>query len=291
MRLICPNCGAQYEVPDDVIPDSGRDVQCSNCGQTWFESPGGSVAEEANPEPPPQAATATKRPPPPDPEPEPEPEPEDHPEPEPTPEPNRSEDLQPDPEAPVPPATAARERQRRGLDPEIANVLQEERRDSEALRRRPPPDPMESQTDFELDQPSDGRQKRVNRLHGAPEKAPAGSDASRREMLPDIEEINSSLRSTGERMMPESSETEAEAVAREKRKGFRLGFGIVLLIAAAAIMTYLRAPDIANAVPAAQPALESYVTTVDRGRVWLDQTVLSLLERMEQADSTEPAVE
>ncbi|MEO9466630.1 zinc-ribbon domain-containing protein, partial [Sulfitobacter pontiacus] len=37
MRLICPNCDAQYEVPDEVMPSSGRDVQCSNCGQTWFQ--------------------------------------------------------------------------------------------------------------------------------------------------------------------------------------------------------------------------------------------------------------
>ena len=37
MRLTCPNCGAQYEVPDDVIPLAGRDVQCSNCGDTWFQ--------------------------------------------------------------------------------------------------------------------------------------------------------------------------------------------------------------------------------------------------------------
>jgi len=46
MRLICPNCGAQYEVPDDVIPSGGRDVQCSNCGFTWFERPGVSASEE-----------------------------------------------------------------------------------------------------------------------------------------------------------------------------------------------------------------------------------------------------
>ena len=39
MRLICPNCGAQYEVDDAVIPDAGRDVQCSNCGHTWFQQP------------------------------------------------------------------------------------------------------------------------------------------------------------------------------------------------------------------------------------------------------------
>ena len=53
MRLICPNCGAQYEIADDVIPAAGRDVQCSNCGHTWFERPGASVAEEAGEDPPP----------------------------------------------------------------------------------------------------------------------------------------------------------------------------------------------------------------------------------------------
>ncbi|PFG64674.1 putative Zn finger-like uncharacterized protein [Thioclava sp. ES.031] len=37
MRLVCPNCGAQYEVDDAVIPDGGRDVQCSNCGHGWFQ--------------------------------------------------------------------------------------------------------------------------------------------------------------------------------------------------------------------------------------------------------------
>ncbi|OCX61033.1 hypothetical protein BFP70_16390 [Thioclava sp. SK-1] len=37
MRLICPNCSAQYEVGDSVIPDAGRDVQCSSCGKTWFQ--------------------------------------------------------------------------------------------------------------------------------------------------------------------------------------------------------------------------------------------------------------
>ena len=39
MRLICPNCGAQYEVDDSLVPDEGRDVQCSNCGHGWFQLP------------------------------------------------------------------------------------------------------------------------------------------------------------------------------------------------------------------------------------------------------------
>ena len=36
MLIKCPNCEAQYEVPNDVIPAAGRDVQCSSCSKTWF---------------------------------------------------------------------------------------------------------------------------------------------------------------------------------------------------------------------------------------------------------------
>ena len=45
MRLVCPNCDAQYEVPDQVIPEGGRDVQCSDCGNTWFFRPGGATGD------------------------------------------------------------------------------------------------------------------------------------------------------------------------------------------------------------------------------------------------------
>ena len=38
MRLICPNCDAEYEVDDAAIPSSGRDVQCSGCGHAWFQT-------------------------------------------------------------------------------------------------------------------------------------------------------------------------------------------------------------------------------------------------------------
>ncbi|MBD3788613.1 MAG: zinc-ribbon domain-containing protein, partial [Sphingomonadales bacterium] len=46
MRLVCPNCAAQYEVDESVIPEMGRDVQCSNCGQMWFQ-PGKAAMAEA----------------------------------------------------------------------------------------------------------------------------------------------------------------------------------------------------------------------------------------------------
>jgi predicted Zn finger-like uncharacterized protein len=44
MRLVCPNCDAKYEVPDDAIPDTGRDVQCTNCGHSWFQMRGRTAA-------------------------------------------------------------------------------------------------------------------------------------------------------------------------------------------------------------------------------------------------------
>ena len=36
MLIKCPNCTAQYEVPNAIIPAAGRDVQCSSCSKTWF---------------------------------------------------------------------------------------------------------------------------------------------------------------------------------------------------------------------------------------------------------------
>ncbi|MFV0359879.1 zinc-ribbon domain-containing protein [Tropicimonas sp.] len=39
MRLICPNCGARYAVDPGVIPETGREVQCSSCRKIWYFRP------------------------------------------------------------------------------------------------------------------------------------------------------------------------------------------------------------------------------------------------------------
>lgn len=58
MRLTCPKCDAEYEIPDRVIPLKGRDVQCSNCNKTWFFAHPDHVELDADPDP------ATEAPPP-----------------------------------------------------------------------------------------------------------------------------------------------------------------------------------------------------------------------------------
>lgn len=58
MRLVCPNCGAQYEIDASLVPPDGRDVQCSNCGHGWFQPAAQThreAADAAEPDFPPDA--------------------------------------------------------------------------------------------------------------------------------------------------------------------------------------------------------------------------------------------
>ena len=38
MRLVCPNCKANYEIPRHAVPISGREVKCDSCGHSWFQT-------------------------------------------------------------------------------------------------------------------------------------------------------------------------------------------------------------------------------------------------------------
>ncbi|MEL6677275.1 MAG: zinc-ribbon domain-containing protein [Pseudomonadota bacterium] len=39
MRIKCPSCATQYEIPDEAIPAAGRVVQCGNCHTSWHQTP------------------------------------------------------------------------------------------------------------------------------------------------------------------------------------------------------------------------------------------------------------
>lgn len=287
MRLICPNCDAQYEVPDDVMPPEGRDVQCSNCGQTWFQvHPDAETAEGEPEDRTPQEdeevvfveeeAPASEPPAEPGPVADPEPMPEAASDPLPAPEPE--ETPEPIPAAPT----------RKPIDPAVADVLREEAELEKKAREIETAGTVESQPDLGLDgsEGSDEARRRAHetrdrmaRMRGeptAPLPEATAVSASRRDLLPDIEEINSTLRSNSEREPGEDPGQTAQIEVQEKRS-FGRGFTVMVLLVAVLALLYVFAPQMADAVPQADPWLSAYVGMVDQGRMWLDTQVEAVL--------------
>lgn len=360
MRLVCPNCGAQYEVPDDVIPQSGRDVQCSNCGNTWFQvhpdddhgladELGQPVDDDLSADPEPSARGADPDPdtgPQADPYP-PEPEPDhdqapDADEPAEVPEQAWTSDMaEPEPEqpiwdepapgvtaaqmprppteeyeddyeawdeTPIPPAPPREEGEaRRRLDPGVADLLREEA-EREARQRAADRGGLESQPDLGLMPGTEDEatrrqreaQERMVRLRGGapvpetdpgePEPATAvatatATAASRRDLLPDIDQINSTLRSTSERKPATAEDHEipgrdAPATMTEsqtRRSGFRRGFLSIMLVMVLAIALYVYAPRLAAMVPALESPLDAYVGMMNGLRLWIDAQLRDIL--------------
>ncbi|MDB5659583.1 MAG: thioredoxin [Cypionkella sp.] len=267
MRLVCPNCDAEYEVDATAIPDGGRDVQCSNCGHAWFQLPPEQEAEMAAEEalfdaPPPVAALDV-------PDSDAEPDLSDSPPPPET-----------DNEAVAPPP--GREPMQRSIDESVLAVLREEAerevqaRKSEAPLRETPV--IESQPDLGLDSPglAGAAARRLARLKGEPEVA--SKPQTRREMLPEIEEINSTLRASSEKRAGGAgvvSQTIGDDAA--KRSSFRSGFALVLVLAVIILVTYVMAPKLALQFPAAAGALQVYVASVDAARLWMDSMLKSAI--------------
>ncbi|MCA0919110.1 zinc-ribbon domain-containing protein [Pseudooceanicola nanhaiensis] len=318
MRLVCPNCGAQYEVPDEVIPEAGRDVQCSACGDTWFQhhpahAPALSDDEDdlvtapaaapvSAPEVPPAPAAAAA-PSVEDLEDEEEDEDDggfaDFPAPAHDPDRDIIEDDEPE-DAIIPPAVPARSRR---LDPGVQNVLREEAEHEARRRAAEQQTGLESQPDLGLTQPSDDpkdraetARRRMAQVKGeSPKRAPAPAAAatedvaaaeatSRRDLLPDIEEINSTLRSKGERRAASAPVTDVDTL-KEQRRGFRIGFGLTLMVTALAIIVYVNAEKLALRYPPAAPTLQSYQQGVNEGRLWLDAKVATLLAWLDSEGS------
>ena len=109
-----------------------------------------------------------------------------------------------------------------------------------------------------------------------PEQTPAQlSAASRRDRLPDIEEISSTLSPAA--ALPPLDEDEPEP-RRRSGSGFRLGFGVVLLLSALMAMVYVYAPRIIAEVPESETYVRAFTDAVDNGRLWLDQKLNRVLD-------------
>ena len=275
MRLICPNCDAEYQVDDAAIPEAGRDVQCSNCGHAWFQLPadaemareaeedlfGADTAETVQAVPPAADADPDKKP--------------------------ATPEAEPSADEAGAALTAVPARQT--LAESVLSVLREEAERETAVRREEAPvtsdvrGVIETQTEFGLDDASESlgssaAARHIARLKGTDADLPplaTAKAAARRDLLPDIEEINSTLRANSDRAREADNEVEALPDLKPRRRGFRSGFVLVMIVAVVLAMAYIMAPRIVAQIPGSAPAMKSYVTTVDGWRLWLDGVMQS----------------
>jgi predicted Zn finger-like uncharacterized protein len=306
MRLICPNCAAQYEVDDSVIPEAGRDVQCSNCGHTWWqrrveEAVGAEPAAEAlAPGAEAEGAHAEARWPEEDTLPGPAPgqempawpeAPDEHAAEaagaQPTwPEAPPETVTAPAPQPPIPPQPHLHAPQRT-LDEAVLDVLRQEAERESKARKTEGGAAVETQPDLGLGQAAgdarieEAARERVEMMQGL--EAGEAEDESgrperriRRSKLPDVEEINSTL--AGQQMAEAAAGRAVPAAAGGRRSGFRAGFTLMILIAIAIGAIYSYADRIVAAAPGTAPAMKVFVTTIDSVRVWLDKAALTATE-------------
>ncbi len=256
MRLICPNCDAQYEVDDSVIPNEGRDVQCSSCGQTWFQKSAAQLEADGET---PDDVEPPKTPSKPESEAVSKPEPETKPDSKPEADEGTKAEQTPDTEQPTP----------RPTDESVLGILREEAALEVEARKQDADGGLETQPDLGLSQSSDADEKPTD-------SDPDGDKSTaRRDLLPDIDEINSTLRAETDN---ETNDTEDEKPGR--RSGFRLGFSLVLILSTALLLAYIYAPQIIQKYPASESFMTSYVEKVNGLRIWLDQMMKSATEKM-----------
>ncbi|WP_457645797.1 zinc-ribbon domain-containing protein [Profundibacter sp.] len=270
MRLICPNCDAQYEVDDSVIPSEGRDVQCSSCGLTWFQKSAAQLAEEENTADAPKPEAETEETP---------QKPEDA-KPESTDESEAAEQSGEAAESRT--ETSEEEPAPRKTDESVLGILREEAAREAAARAKdakgtqdPEPKAGLDLSKTSSDTPTDVS---IASAKPHPDSQPAESGASaHRDRLPDIDEINSTLRAATDSLDETAEDDEAQPSGR---RGFRLGFSLVLILATLGLLAYIFAPDIVQRFPESEPYMVSYVEQVNNLRDWLDQMMKLATDKM-----------
>lgn len=301
MRLICPNCDAQYEVDDAVIPENGRDVQCSNCGHTWFQEPDKLEDDGFEPEPEPVWQ-------------------EDEPAAEAEPQRDTSAGYSSNPdvydededdddsgfdEEPVDeefeeqssaPGQSVLARRQKVLDESILGILKEEA-ERETLARQRDSGSLETQADLGLQDPPHSKpdekptspvQERTARLRGIEPDMPDTVDPTRSELLPDIEDINSSLQSTSEREGVPPTADVVEAQEKSQRRGFRFGFSLMILLIIVLISAYAYAPKVVEIVPQSEAVVGQYVDLVNQGRISLNEGVAKITDYIAGLSAPDP---
>jgi hypothetical protein len=200
-------------------------------------------------------------------------------------------------ETSIPAAALAQQRRRPQLDANAMSVIEEEV-SRERQARKADADNIETQIDLGIDdvedrvgaararmsknRSSDVEFEEIEDVDLPEEDVIPPEPAAKRELLPDIEEINSTLADSPEHddldehmeMMPQRHPKTLN------RRGFRLGFGLMLMVAAALVGLYVYAPTIAQKLPAMASSIEGYVSTIENLRGWLDRSAQDLVDQI-----------
>ena len=204
--------------------------------------------------------------------------------------------AEPDPmpaPAATPPAMPSR-----GLDESVLAVLREEAARETAARKSEAAPGIETQVEMGLEATDNGTAsggqaaaaiRRITRLQGGAEPETAAPVArTRRDLLPAIEEINSTLRATSDRHSDDDNAVVASMAApKATRSGFGRGFLLLVLLALIIVALYLAAPLIEARVPALAGAAQAYVAAVDAARVWLDTEIKALITTLRGYDRSQ----
>ncbi|MCK0139892.1 hypothetical protein [Aliiroseovarius sp. F47248L] len=172
----------------------------------------------------------------------------------------------------------------RQLDDGVRSILQEEA-ERERKARESEREGLETQPDLGLDDApastADNISKTMADEHNEAqdEAAPTSDDIKARNVLPDIEEINSTLDAPAD----EPGETVIDPAdgAEVAAGGFRRGFILVVVLACLLAILYIFAPTIGERFPAVQPAMEQFVALADKVRVGLEDVMRSAIGKMQ----------
>ncbi|MCG3269340.1 zinc-ribbon domain-containing protein [Yoonia sp. I 8.24] len=261
MRLICPKCNAQYDVSSDAIPAGGRDVQCSSCSHTWFQTEKApEAASVVTPAEPSRVAAevenaVTKR-------------------------------------KPLDSSIADILRQEAAREQAEANATSEAPAAEEPAQPRRNDPVAAEETRRRISMMAEEEAHTPAAVAAA--ATGAVSDDTNMRSVPSIDEINQQLRARSQ-SGDGANLTEAEQQEVVQRRGFRRGFAFILILIALAIAPYIFADQIVAQFPQVAEPMATYIEVMDNLRLWLNdqfQTVRGLIAEYtgSAAETAEPAV-
>jgi len=244
MHLVCPNCRAEYVIPDDAIPPSGRDVQCASCTRSWYQLPiagSGGVSDGLTEEP--EA----------DPD-----------------------ETSPPRQLPDPSAEPARR-----VDPEVLRILREEADFESRARekaRRPGPEPVTQDGRLARLQ---AVERNRGPLEPPPDDAAVEAAASE-DRIPRLASDGPapSLRQELRHTLPARVTTDPVGHAiHRRRRGFQLGFAATAGLLSAALVLYLVAPLAADRWPQTEAVANALLEQGDRVRSAVNAIIDKIADR------------